>query len=81
MAHFAEIDENNKVLRVIVVNNEVITIDGVENEQVGKDFCSNLFGGNWIQSSYNRNFRKKFAGIGDYYDPINDIFITVNDGN
>ncbi len=81
MAHFAEIDENNKVLRVIVVNNEVITVDGVENEQVGKDFCSNLFGGNWIQSSYHGNFRQKAAGIGDYYDPINDIFITVDDAN
>lgn len=81
MAHFAEVDENNKVIRIIVVSNEVITVDGVENEQVGEDFCKNLFGGNWIQTSYNGNFREKYAGKGDFYDPINDIFITVDDAN
>jgi hypothetical protein len=74
MAHFAELDGNNKVLRVIVVHNDVITLDGVENEQLGKDFCNTLFGGTWIQTSYNNNFRGKYAGKGDFYDPELDVF-------
>jgi hypothetical protein len=60
MAHFAEIDESNKVLRVIVVNNsDIIDSEGNECEDLGKQFCSNLLGGNWIQTSYNGTFRKK----------------------
>lgn len=70
MAHFAEIDSNNYVLRVLVVDNE--------QEHRGQEFLSkdlNL-GGTWIQTSYNANFRGKFAGIGDLYDAENDVFIT-----
>lgn len=76
MAHFAELDDTNKVLRVIVVNNEDITIDGVEVESKGIQFCQSLFGENtkWIQTSYNRKFRKNFACIDYIYDPINDHF-------
>jgi hypothetical protein len=84
MAHFAELDENNKVLRVLVVNNDVITVDGVENEQAGKDFCNSLFGGTWIQTSYNaqlNGFRKLYAGIGMIYDPIKDEFELAKDAN
>jgi hypothetical protein len=78
MAHFAKI-ENNIVSQVIVINNEVITDEnGVEQEQLGIDFCKSLFGKdtNWIQTSYNGSFRGKFAGIGDIYDSDNDEFIT-----
>lgn len=77
MAHFAELDSDNKVLRVIVVNNNEILIDGVENEQKGIDFCKSLFGlnTNWVQTSYNDNFRKQFARIGDIYDLTKDKFI------
>lgn len=46
MAHFAELDENNVVTRVIVVNNEDITKDGTEDEATGIAFCQNLLGGN-----------------------------------
>lgn len=69
MAHFAEIDSNNKVLRVLVVDNA--------QENRGQEFLANDcgLGGTWIQTSYNANIRGKFAGIGDIYDPINDVFI------
>jgi hypothetical protein len=75
MAHFAEIDGSNKVLRVIVVsNNDIIDQNGNESEQLGKDLCNRLLGGNWVQTSYNANFRGSFASIGCLYDPIQDIF-------
>lgn len=77
MAHFAEIDENNIVLRVMVVNNsECINAQGVEDESVGIEFCKSLFGGKWIQTSYNDKIRKKYAVVGDYYDNILDSFIS-----
>lgn len=76
MAHFAELDENNKVIRVIVVNNnDCLDQNGNENEQVGITFCKNLLGGNWKQTSYNANFRKNYAGIDFYYDSTRDAFI------
>ena len=75
MAHFAELDEQNNVLRVLVVNNEVITKDGEENEQIGIDFLANLCGGRWKQTSYNNNFRKNYAGKGYTYDQTRDAFI------
>ena len=76
MAHFAKLDENNNVIGVHVVVNEVITINGIESEQAGIDFLSNLHGYNfWKQTSYNANFRKNYAGIGYYYDEQRDAFI------
>jgi hypothetical protein len=76
MAHFAELDENNIVKQVIVVNNnELLDESGNESEQKGIDFCVNLFGGKWIQTSYNKKVRKHFAGINFTYDPIRDAFI------
>jgi hypothetical protein len=77
MAHFAELDDNNKVKQVIVVhNNELLDESGNESEQKGIEFCVNLFGGRWIQTSYNANFRKNFAGVDSFYDPIRDAFIS-----
>ena len=76
MAHFAELDENNIVTRVLVVNNEVITIDGEENEQIGIDFLNNLCGGGtWKQTSYNNNFRKRYAGKGIIYNTSKNKFL------
>jgi len=76
MAHFAEIDKDNKVLRVVVVaNTDTADANGNEAEQIGKDFCNRLLGGNWVQTSYNGNFRGKYAGIGDIYDPVLDVFV------
>jgi hypothetical protein len=77
MAHFAELDENNIVTRVIVVhNNELLDGEQTEVEQLGIDFCVALFGGKWIQTSYNANFRGVYAGIGHTYDPVLNIFIA-----
>lgn len=77
MAHFAQIDENNVVTQVIVVNNaELLDENGIESEQKGIDFCKNLLGGNWIQTSYNAKFRKNFAGIGYVFDIDRDAFIS-----
>tara|TARA_Y100000287_G_C14204927_1_gene347615 strand:+ start:378 stop:752 length:375 start_codon:yes stop_codon:yes gene_type:complete len=76
MAHFAEISDDGVVLRVIVVSNDVITDDGgIEQEQLGKDFCQNLLGGTWVQTSYNNNFRQRFAPIGGSYDSANNVFL------
>jgi hypothetical protein len=75
MAHFAKIDDNNVVEQVIVVHNNELMVDGVEVEEKGKKFCADLFGGNWIQSSYNNNFRKRHALIGYTYDADRDAFI------
>lgn len=77
MAHFAKLNENNNVLAVHVVNNDVITINGVESEQVGIDFLTGLHGHTlWKQTSYNANTRGKYAGIGDSYNAEENIFVT-----
>ena len=76
MAHFAEIDNDNKVLTVIVVNNEdCLDQFGNESENVGAAFCHKLLGGHWVQTSYNNNYRKNYAGIGYKYDEERDAFI------
>lgn len=76
MAHFAEIDGNNKVLRVIVVNNtDCLNAEGKEEESVGIAFCKGLLGGEWVQTSYNATFRKNYAGIGFTYNADLDAFI------
>tara|TARA_R110002167_G_C12342495_1_gene621329 strand:- start:104 stop:463 length:360 start_codon:yes stop_codon:yes gene_type:complete len=79
MAHFAKLDENDTVLRVNVVNNNVILNgDGVEQEQLGINFLTELHGaGNYKQTSYNHNFRKQYAGIGFTYNSVKDIFIDI----
>ncbi len=77
MAHFAELDDNNVVKRVIVVANEdTADANGVEKESIGVAFCERLFGGTWKQTSYNANFRKNYAGIGYTYDANLDAFIS-----
>lgn len=76
MAHFAKLDENNVVTQVIVIANEELLDNGIESEAKGIAFCQLLFGGNWVQTSYNSSFRKKYAGIGDTYDLTNDVFIA-----
>ena len=75
MAHFAEINDNNIVTRVIVIHNNEITVDGQELEFKGIDFCEGLFGHrNWVQTSYNSNIRYNFAGVGYTWDKDNDAF-------
>lgn len=78
MAHFAEIDENNVVQRVIVVaNKDTADANGNEVESIGVAFCQRLLGGNWKQTSYNANFRKNYAGIGYTYDVGIDAFVPL----
>ena len=79
MAHFAQLDENNNVINVIVVKNSEIEVDGVENENAGILFCKSLLGNDtvWKQTSYNATFRYNFAQIGATYDADNDAFIDV----
>jgi hypothetical protein len=83
MAHFAELNADNTVLRVIVVGNDM-TLDpnGQESEAVGIAFCHSLFGAdtNWVQTSYNGNIRKNYAGIGYIYDLARDAFIPPKPG-
>lgn len=70
MAHFAEIDENGIVKQVLVVPNA--------QEHRGQDFLANDLGlgGTWVQTSYNNNIRKQYAGVGYTYDANNDVFIS-----
>lgn len=70
MAHFAQLDSNNKVLRVLVVSND--------DEHRGQEFLAEDLGlgGTWIQTSYNNNFRKQFAGKTFSYDQDADVFIA-----
>ena len=70
MSHWAELDDSNIVLRVVVGDN---------NDPAGDEGYSWLIenlGGNWVQTSYNGNFRFNYAGIGFTYDPIDDAFIA-----
>ena len=78
MAHFARLDENNVVTQVIVVANEDTTdTNGVEVEEIGVAFCKKLLGAetNWKQTSYNNNFRVRYAGIGYSYNAELNAFI------
>ena len=76
MAHFAQLNEENLVTQVIVVaNQDTADKDGVENEAIGIEFCTNLLGGKWKQTSYNANIRKNYAGVGYKYDAALDAFI------
>lgn len=77
MAHFAELDSNNKVLRVVVVaNRDTSDANGVEKESIGIAHCEKLFGGKWVQTSYNGSFRGCYAGIGMKYDEATDTFVV-----
>ena len=75
MAHFAEIDENNIVQRVLVVSNDL--------EHRGQDFLAQDLGlgGTWIQTSYHGNIRKNFASVGYTYDEARDAFIAPEPDN
>ncbi len=71
MAHFAQLNENNVVINILVVADE--------HEHRGQDYLSVDcgLGGTWIQTSYNNKIRKQYASIGGSYDPEKDIFIEA----
>jgi len=66
MSHWAEIDKDNKVTRVLVGDNN--------QPDEGEAFMNSL-GGTWIKTSFNANIRGKFAAVGDVYDREKDIFV------
>jgi len=70
MSHFAEIDKNNKVIRVVVCDNND------PNGDEGYQWLLNNLGGTWIKTSYNAKIRYNYAGVGYTYDPIDDAFIA-----
>ena len=78
MAHFCQLDENNIVTKVIVVDNKEIAdpFTGQEDEILGIAFCKKLLGGKWVQTSYNGNIRKRYAGIGYSYNVSLDAFVA-----
>jgi hypothetical protein len=78
MAHFAELDENNIVKRVVVISNSNVLDNNIETEHFGIEYCQMLFGPNtiWKQSSYNGNIRKRHAGIGMIYNEELDAYIS-----
>jgi hypothetical protein len=71
MAHFAEIDENNVVLRVLVTDNNDT------NGDEGYQWLVDTFGGRWIKTSFNGNIRRIFAGIGMTYNEETDAFVPI----
>ena len=81
MAHFAEVDQNNKVLQVVVISNEDVDANGGDKSAEAETFVATFvpfvpFGGAWKQTSYSGSFRKQYAGIGFSYDATKDKFIS-----
>jgi hypothetical protein len=79
MAHYAELNENNEVIYVAYMDNEIITDEnGNEIEELGIQHLHMHHGSDrrWIRTSYNGNFRGKYASIGDFFDESNDAFIS-----
>ena len=79
MAHFAQLNEADLVINIVVVHNNELLEDGQEVEAKGIDFCKWLYGPEtrWVQTSYNGNIRKNYAGMGFLYDSIKDAFIPL----
>ena len=80
MAHFAELNNSNEVLRVIVISNDDVDSNGGELSSEAETFVASIVphsedGTAWKQTSYNNNFRKQYAGIGDTFDSSKDKFI------
>ena len=75
MAHFVKLENNVVVQGIVVSDKDTADEHGVEKEDIGIAFCSNLLGGTWKQTSYNARIRKNYAGIGYTYDEALDAFI------
>jgi len=81
MAHFAELNNSNEVLRVIVISNDDVEANGGELSSEAETFVASIVphstgGTAWKQTSYNSNFRKQYAGIGDTFDSSKNKFIS-----
>jgi hypothetical protein len=93
MAHFAEIkSDDNEILRVVVISNDDVDANGGENSVEAETWVANnmdpdelikqRLGGTypstyWKQTSYNDNFRGRFARVGGTYDSVNDVFVEI----
>jgi hypothetical protein len=78
MAHYAQLDQNNNVIQVVVIDtNDTLNSQGIEDEIVGINFCKQLYGSDtiWKRTSYNNNIRVRYAGIGMIYNEELDAFI------
>tara|TARA_R110000787_G_C13221469_1_gene426227 strand:+ start:42 stop:488 length:447 start_codon:yes stop_codon:yes gene_type:complete len=81
MAHFAELDKDNKVLKILVFDNNDIDANGGDQSEQAAEYIKSSFGTSkdgvkWVQTSYNDNFRKQYAGMGFTYNPTADVFIA-----
>ena len=92
MAHFAELDSNSVVIRVVVISNDDVDANGGDLSAEAETFVGTIIpfidGVAWKQTSYNNNFRKQYARIGGKYDTVRDNFLDpqpysswVLDGN
>ena len=82
MAHFAELNSSNEVLRVVVISNTDVDANGGDEHADAETFVTNLLGHEgagvtWKQTSFNYNFRKQYAGVGYSYDPSKNKFIGI----
>ena len=75
MASFVKLENGVVVQGIVVSNQDTADEHGVEKEDIGIAFCSNLLGGTWKQTSYNARIRKNYAGIGYTYDETLDAFV------
>jgi len=77
MAHFARVDNNNVIRQVIVISDDDAPDPAPDNESQGQQFIADVLGlaGTWLQTSYNGNFRGRYAGVGFTYDPDLDEFV------
>lgn len=79
MAHFSELNSDNRVINCIVIDNfNILDTNGTESEAIGIEKAKEITGSTneWVQTSYNNNFRKQYAGIGYTYDSTKDKFIS-----
>ena len=81
MAHFAELNSSNEVLRVIVISNDDVDANGGDQHADAETFVASIVphstgGTAWKQTSYNNNFRKQYAGAGNIYDASKNKFIS-----
>jgi hypothetical protein len=77
MAYFTQLNEDNIVINVLFIENELCLDDNqIESEQKGVEYLQSIIPGRFVQTSYNGNFRKQYAGIGYFYDEVNDVFIA-----
>jgi hypothetical protein len=70
MAHWAKLDDNNIVIQVTVGDNDD------PNGDEGYQWLIDNLGGRWVKTSYNGTIRGRFAGVGDYFDEVNDVFVA-----